>query len=317
MDLPSTSSSAVRHPGSLTMERSRADVKARKASWTLTLPLLVLLVSGSSLRALGIGIRPNRIDTTIPYGETKTIHVTVTNSGDDPLVIDVSLMGLEMAKDGTLIWLGNDGTDAAGNIYPYANISPYVTFEPAAFTVDPHSEATLLVRVRAPDAHQEEDMAGCVGALGFDVVNASADSDGTSPFNTVLRLITFVLIRFEGGQHHAAELASLSVYQDEQMDIHLPFLFSNQGNAHVSLTGQVAIREVESGNIVDALGFSEGTALPQRPREYHAIWRSASLRQGRFIAEFTVTYDTNAPDLTTAIPIEVDAEGYIQEAEQD
>lgn len=292
-------------------------MKARKESWALTLPLLILLISSSSLRAVGIGIQPNRIDTIIPYGETETIQVTVTNPGDDPLHVDVSLMGLEMAKDGSLLWLGSDGTDATGNIYPYANIRPHVTFEPAAFTVAPHSEATLLARVRAPDTYQEEDMAGCVGALWFDIVDASADSDGASPFNTVFRLIAFVLIQFEGGQRRAAELTSLPLYQDEQMDLHLPFLFSNQGNAHVSLTGQVVIREVESGEIVDSVGFSEGTALPQRPREYQAVWRSSSLRQGKFVAEFTVTYDTNAPDLTVAIPIEVTAGGFVQEAEQD
>ena len=282
-------------------------MKAIRTSWKFTLPLLVLLISSSSFLALGVGIRPNRIDAITPYGETEIIEVTVTNPGNDPLQIDVSLMGLEMAQDGTLLWLANDGTDATGNLYPYANIGRYVTFEPATFTIEPHSEVALLVQVHTPDTYQDEEMAGCVGALWFDVVNAPANSAGTSPFNAVFRLITFVLVQFESGQQRAAELTSLPVYQDWQMDIHLPFLFSNQGNAHASPTGQVVIREVESGEIVDILGFSEGTALPQRPREYEAIWRSSSLRQGRFIAEFTVTYDTDTPDLTASIPIEVNA----------
>jgi len=291
-------------------------MKARKAPWVLTLSLLAVLISSVVFCAFGIGIHPNRIDTIIPYGETEIIEVAMTNPGDDPLQVDVSLMGLEMAQDATLLWLGPDGTDAAGNMYPYANISPYVTFEPSTFIIEPQSEDTLYVHVRAPDAYQEANMAGCIGALWFDVVNASADSEGTSPFNTVFRLITFVLIQFDGGQHRAAQMASLPVYQDDQMDIHLPFLFSNQGNAHVSPTGQVVIREVESGEIVDILGFSEGTALPQRPREYKAIWRTASLRQGRFIVEFTVTYDTDRPDLTASIPIEVDAGRLIASTEQ-
>ncbi len=293
-------------------------MKAKRASWALTLPLLILLISSGRFFAFGIGIQPNRIDMIVPYGETEIIQVTVTNPGDDPLQVDVSLMGLEMTQSGALLWLTNDGTNAAGNIYPYANISPHVAFEPSTFTIEPHSEDTLYVHVRAPDACREANMAGCIGALWFDVVNASADSEGTSPFNTVYRLITFVLIQFDGGQHHIAELASLPIYQDEQMDIHLPFLFSNRGNAHVSPTGHVVIREVESGEIVDTLGFPEGTALPQRPREYQAIWRSASTRQGRFIVEFTVTYGTDTADLTASIPIEVDARGrLIPSTEQD
>ncbi|MFC2099548.1 hypothetical protein ACFLSF_01795 [Candidatus Bipolaricaulota bacterium] len=291
-------------------------MKARRESWALTLALLVLVILSCSLRAFGIGIQPSRIDAIIPYGETETIQVTLTNPGDAPLHVDVSLVGLEMAKDGSLLWLGNDGTDATGNIYAYADISPHVSFEPATFTVDPHSETTLLAQVRAPDVYEEEDMAGCVGALWFDIVDASADSSGASPFNTVFRLIAFVLIQFEGGQRRAAELTSLPVYQDEQMNLHLPFLFSNQGNAHVSLTGQVVIREAESGEIVDAVGFSEGTALPQRPREYQAVWKSSSLRQGKFVAEFTVTYDTNAPDLTVAVPFEVDEGLLVSSTEQ-
>jgi len=291
-------------------------MKARRAPWALTLPLLILLISSGSLLVFGIGIQPNRIETIVPYGETEIIQVTVTNPGDDPLQVDVSLMGLEMTQSGTLLWLGNDGRDAAGNFYPYANVSAYVTFEPDTFTVEPHSEITLLVQVRAPDAYQEEDMAGCVGAFWFDVVNASADSEGTSPFNTVFRLITFVLIQFDGGQHRTAEMTSLPVYQDEQMDIHLPVLFSNQGNIHLSPTGQAVIREAGSGEIVDILGFSEGTALPQRPREYQATWRNSSLRQGRFIVEFTLTYDTDIPDLTASIPIAVDEGKLVPAAEQ-
>jgi len=293
-------------------------MKARRAAWILTLLLLVLLISTVGFCAFGIGIHPNRIDTVIPYGETEIIQVVMTNPGDDPLQIDVSLMGLEMAQDGALLWLDNDGADAAGSVYSYANISPHVTFDPSTFIIAPHSEDTLYVHVRAPDAHHEAELAGCIGALWFDVVNASANAEGTSPFNTVFRLITFVLIQFDGGQHPRAELASLPAYQSEQMDIHLPFLFSNQGNVHLSPTGHVVIRDALSGEIVDALGLAEGTALPQRPRKYEAIWRSASLRQGRFIVEFTVTYGTDTADLTVSIPIEVDAGGrLIPSTEQD
>jgi len=288
-------------------------MKARKASWTLTLPLLVMLISSSSFLALGVGIRPNRIDAVIPYGEIEIIEVTVTNPGDDPLQVDVSLNGLDMTQNGALLWLGNDGRDADGNFYLYANIGSFVTFEPETFTIEPQAEATFLVQVRTPDAYQEEEMAGCVGALWFDIVNASANSAGTSPFNAVFRLVTFVLIQFDGGQHRAAAMTSLPVYQDEEMDTHFPVLFSNQGNAHVSPTGQVVIREAESGEIVDVLGLTEGTALPKRPREYEAIWRSSSLRQGRFIAEFSVTYDSDSPDLTASVVITVDAEGVVRE----
>ena len=281
-------------------------MKATRAPWTRTLPLLILLISSASFCVFGIGIQPNRIDTIIPYGETEIIEVTVTNPGDDPLQVDVSLVGLDMTQSGALLWLGNDGRDAAGNFYPYANISPYVAVEPNSFTVEPHSEVTILVQVRTPDAYQEEEMAGCVGALWFDVVNAAADSEGSSPFNTVFRLITFVLIRFDGGQHRAAELTRLPVYQDKELDIHFPVLFSNQGNVHVSPSGHVVIREAESEEIVDVIGLTEGTALPQRPREYEAIWRSSSQRQGRFIAEFSVTYGSDSPDLTASVLIVVD-----------
>lgn len=287
--------------------------KARKVSWMLSLPLLVLLISSSSFPAWGVGIRPNRIDASVPYGETEIIEVTVTNPGDDPLQVDVSLNGLDMTQNGVLLWLGNDGRDADGNFYLYANIGYYVAFEPATFTVEPQSEATFLVQIRTPDAYSEEEMAGCVGALWFDVVNASANSAGTSPFNAVFRLVTFVLIQFDGGQYRAAEMTSLPVHQDEEMDIHFRVLFSNQGNVHVSPTGQVVIREAESGEIVDVLGLSEGTALPKRPRKYAAIWRSSSQRQGRFIAEFSVTYDSDALDLTASVLITVDAEGVVKE----
>lgn len=281
-------------------------MKLRNASWTLTLPVLALLISIASVSASGVGIQPNRIDTIVPYGETKSIEIAVTNPGDDPMQVDVSLMGLEMAEDGSLLWLGNDGTDAAGNVYPYSNISPHVTFEPASFTIEPHSEVALLVQVRAPDTYQEEGMAGCVGALWFDVTSASADSDEASPFNTVFRLVAFVLVKFDGGQQRIAKLASLPIYQDDQMDLHLPFLLSNLGNVHISLTGQVVIREAGSGEIVDSVGFSEGTALPQRPREYQGLWMKSALRQGEFIVEFIATYDTSGPELTDSIWITID-----------
>jgi len=265
-------------------------MKARRHPWALALLLFALLISSVGFCTLGIGIEPNRIDVSVPYGETEVVQVTVTNPGNDFL-----------------------RSDAAGNTYPYANISPYVTVVPKSFTIEPHSEVVVLVQVRAPDAYHEGEMAGCVGALWFDVVNSTANSEGSSLFNNVFRLISFVLVQFDGGQLRTAALTPLPTYQDEKMDIHLPVLFSNQGNVHVAPTGQVVIREAETGEIVDVLGLSGGTALPQCPREYQATWRSSSLGQGRFIAETTVAYDTDAPDLSASIFITVDQGRLVEE----
>ena len=288
-------------------------MKARRDPWALTMPLFVLLISFVPFCVLGIGIQPNRIDVIVPYGETEVVQVTLTNPGDDALQVDTTLVGLHMNQTGTLLWLENNGSDAAGNTYPYANISPYVTVAPKSFTIEPHSEVVVPVQVRAPDAYHEGEMAGCVGALWFDVVNSTANSEGSSLFNNVFRLVSFVLVQFDGSQLRTAALTPLSAYQDEKMDIHLPLLFSNQGNVHVAPIGQIVIREAETGEIVDVLGLSEGTALPQCPREYQANWRSSSLGQGRFIAETTVTYDTDAPDLTASIFITVDQGRLVEE----
>lgn len=288
-------------------------MKARRDPWALTLPLFALLIVSVGFCTLGIGIEPNRIDVSVPYGVTEVVQVTVTNPGDDVLQVDTTLVGLHMNQTGKLLWLENNGSDAAGIIYPYANINPYVTVAPKSFTIEPHSEVTILVQVRTPNAYHEGEMAGCVGALWFDVVNSTANSEGSSLFNNVFRLISFVLVQFDGGQLRTAALTPLPTYQDEKMDIHLPVLFSNQGNVHVAPTGQVVIREAETGEIVDVLGLSGGTALPQCPREYQATWRSSSLGQGRFIAETTVTYDTDGPDLTASIPITVDQGRLVEE----
>ena len=288
-------------------------MKARRDPRALALPLFALLIASVGFCTIGIGIQPNRIDVVVPYGETEVVQVTVTNPGDDVLQVDTTLVGLHMNQTGALLWLENNGSDAAGNIYPYANISPYVTVAPKSFTIEPHSEVTILVQVRAPDAYQRGEMAGCVGALWFDVVNSTANSKGSSFFNNVFRLISFVLVQFDGGQLRTAALRPLPAYQDEKMDIHLPVLFSNQGNVHVAPTGQVVIREAETGEVVDVLGFSGGTALPQCPREYQAIWKSSSIRQGRFIAETTVTYDADGPDLTASIFITVDQGRLVEE----
>lgn len=288
-------------------------MKARRDPWALTMPLFVLLISFVPFCVLGIGIQPNRIDVIVPYGETEVVQVTVTNPGDDALQVDTTLVGLHMNQTGTLLWLENNGSDAAGNTYPYANISPYVTVAPKSFTIEPHSEVVVLVQVRAPDAYHEEEMAGCVGALWFDVVNATANSEGSSLFKNVFRLISFVLVQFDGGQLRTAALTPLSAYQDEKMDIHLPVLFSNQGNVHVAPIGQIVIREAETGEIVDVLGLSEGTALPQCPREYEAIWKTPPLDQGRFIVETTVTYGADEPDLTSSIFITMDRGKLVKE----
>ncbi|MCK5247349.1 hypothetical protein KAR02_10645, partial [Candidatus Bipolaricaulota bacterium] len=97
-------------------------MRVRKASWAMALLLLVLSISIISICAFGVGIQPNRIDTIIPYGEMESIEITVTNPGDASVHVEVSLAGLEMARDGSLFWLGNDGTDGDGNVYPYSNI---------------------------------------------------------------------------------------------------------------------------------------------------------------------------------------------------
>ncbi|MGB2984168.1 MAG: hypothetical protein WBC63_09995 [Candidatus Bipolaricaulia bacterium] len=252
-------------------------------------PLLLLLPLLCIQHAvLGIGIRPHRVDVVVSQGTAEVIEITLTNSAEETKSVDVSLVGVRSLQDGSLVWLSEDGTDGAGQLYPYASIGNHVMIEPSSFTMAPGSEHTLRLRVQAPEALEPGGMAGRVGALWLDVRDEREDD---ALFDSVIRFVAFVLIEFDGGQRRAADLTVLKACQEDSGDLSLPILLSNTGNTHLSPTGLATIRDSATGEIVEQIALSEGTLLPGCPREYTAVWKAASVRDGRFDVEFVLSCD--------------------------
>lgn len=237
--------------------------------------------------AQAIGIRPHRVDVTLPLGGEEVVEVTLANSSSMVKHVAVSLVGVRSLQDGSIVWLSTEGTDEAGTSYPYACIGACASLETSSLTIAPGSETTLSLRVRAPDTLEPGDFAGRVGALWFDVREGAA---GTL-FDSLVRYVCFVLIEFEGEQRRVVELTAMNARQDALGEIAFPVLALNTGNVHLSPDWQATIRDTSSEEIVERLYVPSGTLLPGCPRDVAAIWSAASVRDGLFDVEFSLWSD--------------------------
>ena len=266
----------------------------------LVLGLAMLLVfcgrSSLEVQSLGsgpfaIGISPHRVDASVSVGGTRTVELTLTNRGTYGQSVYVAVVGLSMGPTGEIRWLGSDGKDASGEGYCYAEIGPYVTVEPESFTIPPESDVTVLLRIRAPDAIPEGAMAGRVGALWFDI---TPQDDRATALGSIVRVATFLLIQF-GNPQPAAEMSALPPIQEMNGDIRLGVLVANTGIVHFSPVGQVTLREADTGDPIDVIQLSDGTALPECPREYTAAWSIPSDLSGSYSAEISVSCAIGLP----------------------
>lgn len=145
-------------------------------------------------------------------------------------------------------------------------------------------------------------MAGRVGALWFDVADRGDDG---ALFDSVVRFITFLLLRLDDDRQAAAELSALAPRQDASGGVVLPVLLTNTGNVHLTPTGRVAIRDARSGRLVDELYLVEGTSLPQCPRSYAAVWVGDRVEDGEYDAEFAVAFGGMLPEQSVRIRFSV------------
>lgn len=242
-------------------------------------------------RPFAIGISPHRVDAEVSVGGTRTVELTLTNRGTCYQSIDVSLVGISMGWTGEIRWLGSDGKDASGEGYAYAEIGPYVTVEPESFTIPPEHEVSVRVRIRAPDVIPAGAMAGRVGALWFDV---TPQDDSAAALGSVIRVVTYVLIQF-GDPKPLVELSTLPLIQDGNGDIRFRVSVANTGTVHFSPEGQVTLREAGTGDRIDVIQLSSGTALPDCPREYSAAWSVPSDLSGSYTAEISVSCAIGQP----------------------
>jgi hypothetical protein len=249
-------------------------------------------------RAFAIGISPHRVDAYVSVGDTRTVELTLTNRGTYHQSVRVTLVGLSVDPTGGIRWLGNDGEDASGEGYAYAEIGPYVTLERESFTIPPEFDVSVLLRIRAPEAIPTGAMAGRVGALWFDI---TPQDDMGAALGSVVRVVAYVLVRF-GDPQPTAEMSTLPVIQDANGDIRFGVLVANTGTVHFSPVGQVTLRDADTRDPVDVIQLSGGTALPGCPREYSAAWSVPSDLSGSYRAEISLSYAIEHPPQEFSIP---------------
>ena len=242
-------------------------------------------------RPFAVGISPHRVDANVSVGGIRTVELTLTNLGTYHQSVRVTLVGLSMASTGEVRWLGSDGKDASGEGYHYAEIGSCVSIKPDSFTIPPESQVPVFVHIEAPDEIPTGAMAGRVGALWFDI---TPQDDSATALGSIVRVVTYVLVQF-GDPQLGVEMSTLPLTQDVNGDIRFRVLVANTGTVHFSPVGQVTLREADTGDPIDVIQLSGGTALPECPREYGATWSIPSDLSGSYSAEISVSCAIEQP----------------------
>lgn len=272
---------------------------AGSAAWRSAVAGLIgICVWGSATMALGVSTY--RIDVRVPAGETHDEQITLWNTSDVSLRIDVSTAGLGLEPDGSLLWFDERGIDAAGDRHPYADLASAVAIEPLSVVVPGGGEGVFLVHIEKPLSSDGQVLGGCAGALLFTATPESA-ANSDPLFVNVFQLITFVLVRFADATATVEVVGfDAAVSRDSGIDAQLQLL--NTGAAHTTPAVSYQLIRQDTGAVVQEVQLSPGTLLPDSSRLYGGTFSPAS--PGSYMIRYVVEFpEQTAEPLTDLQPI--------------
>jgi hypothetical protein len=224
------------------------------------------------LEVQGLAVTPFLIETDVEAGVAQRHSVTIANTTDQPLPIDVSINDFIPDESGQAKFLA---TDATSN--PAYSLSSWIDIvQQPSFTIPPREQTVLIFSITAP---QEAVPGTHYGGLLFSTHPQAQTLAGAE----VTQKVGVIIIARFG---HGRESGNITQMLPEQGSDSFKFLLSfyNDGNVHLKPKGDINITDI-FGNQVGSVPVNPDAqiVLPDNQKIFESSWKPG-WRFGRYKA---------------------------------
>lgn len=221
---------------------------------------------GLSACASGISLSPLLTDIILPPGATYADSIYITNTGDEPVVVQAQALGYVL-EDGVPQFL-----DPATDDYPYSG-EDLLTIDPSELTVRPGESVAFTYRLAMP-----EDLSPYGGRYVAAVFWVKPAEEAEAQVRVSARLASLFLINPGGNVAPHLKFENLKIYQSptHPRTVVMEARITNDGNLHLNsdqVVGRVFVTD-EDGYFIDEFNFCSHhiILLPGNVRFRQTTW---------------------------------------------
>ncbi len=235
----------------------------RKYQILLIVALVTLIASLSAFG--GVLMSPMITEITLPPGTSYEDDITITNTGDQPMVVEARSIGF-IAPEGVPEFL-----DPLVDDYSYSGRA-LLTLTPAAQTVQPGEAVLFHYKVSMP-----EDLDPYGGRYVAGIFRVQPPSNGGQV--TVAAQVASLFLLSPGGDaapHLAFEQISIYQKKNDPQTVVLSAKIANDGNLHIvsdQIWGMINVAD-EDGYIIDSFKVNTHTMLPGNSYTHREEWNA-------------------------------------------
>lgn len=227
--------------------------RQRAGAGILAFLLLVICVGGSALAQASIAVTPAKIEKRIGRFlfllDNKIGPIRITNTGDEPVVVTVSVRDLFHNSDGAPIFL-------EAREYTYG-MSELISLSATRLRLLPGQTEEVEGRVEVPSEREG-------GGYAVVLFEAAADTGGSPEMKCSGRIGVLTYVTFPGTAIVEAEAVNARILADPDEPL-LEILVRNLGNIHIKASGMGAV-ENDQGECMVVFDMPPATVLPNAER---------------------------------------------------
>jgi hypothetical protein len=239
-------------------------------------------VSSQEQKQSALGISPAILELVLDPGKSTETKVTVTNVTNFPLPIKGSAQNFTVNEE---------ISEEEKEIY---DCSSWIKIEPSDFILQPRENKEITISINVPN---KAEPGGHYATIYFQpLLPAEVLSPQTAYLTARVGILSFNIVR--GNLKEKGSLIKTSVvnikklfdkiYFSQYGPIEFELEFNNEGNVHISPTGEVYIKNLRN-KVIKKIPISPTTVLPKTFRKIKVVWEDKYLI-GKFSASATVLY---------------------------
>lgn len=236
-------------------------------SFSLIFSLLLISLSVSAKLA----VAPLSLIVELPPGESTTETISLHNTGEEPVQVNLELMDWWRTPSGNL-QVEEPGAQER-------SCADWILFSPTSLSLEPDERQEISVELAVP-----EDTSGDHWAL----LLASEETqpvEEDQPVTTRISVSYAIKILQKDPQNRSKSAKITNIELEESSPLKLSVSYENDGTAHLQTTGRVEIRDLQ-GETVKEFEIDE---FPTLPGEKHRITiereeKGESLEPGQYYA---------------------------------
>ncbi|KAA3613834.1 MAG: hypothetical protein DWQ05_16295 [Calditrichaeota bacterium] len=234
--------------------------------------IIVLPPCFAQIENINFSISPPIIDLKVHSNSSRTIFITMNNSGTEPLEISTKLAELGMTIKGQAF--------PQEPIHNQWSCTDWIILPFQKYSLKPNENKKAKIVIRIPGGAD----GGKYGIILFEAFNKQKND--LNGLNLVGRLGTLVLLELRGPKKIEGIIGD---FYSEKVDAHISFkvIIKNSGNIHFKGKGSIVIFNAKN-RIIDRVNIEGGTGtiLPERERLFSAVWaNSPKMIKGKYKAE--------------------------------